>query len=679
MTTLPREVLSEHFQNRMAGRKLISAVFLTYRFEPAFFERQILPAILDVPVSHADDVRLVQLEDTLRSLKGEIAVYYDWQGLVSGESGSPKLDVRRIRVRQSTGVFHPKNVLLLLEQNDGDGEDRHERALLVASMSANLTRAGWWENVEACHVEELAESEPSRFRDELSEFLGVVRKKATAGTEHRALDHIRSFLRAIPDASRQRIPADRKTQFFYGQSTFAEFMKRAAGTGLRGANLEILSPYFDKSPTCKPLCDLVKALVPKEVRVMLPRSPSGDALCSQELYESVRDHAGTTWGALPTEIMRRGSDPEAGLRSVHAKVYRLFTQRPKRELCFVGSANLTTPAHQKGGNVESGFLIDWIPAQRPEFWITSETKAPLDFVLGESDETEVPVAGSPLSIRYFWDQKRAEVFWDGPRAPRALTLSARGIEIHEIVVLAPREWTTLPSDVGIRIAGHLAETSIFHATEPEQEPCVVLVQEEAMAHKPSLLLSLSAADILRYWSLLTPEQRAAFIETHASSLLGTSEGADLVTRMQLKLEAQSFFDRFAGYFHAFGSLERGLRSALEEHREREVESRLFGPKYDSLGQLLTMVEADSFKGDSVDRYVVVLCAKQLCKELSAAYPEFWAMHPVHASATTQRIADLDRQYRTALELSGDESMPKFMDWFDRWFMKRAAPIVEQDA
>ena len=49
MAEIPRAVLSEHFQDRLKGRRLIAAVFLTFRFDPAFFEQEILPVFLDTP------------------------------------------------------------------------------------------------------------------------------------------------------------------------------------------------------------------------------------------------------------------------------------------------------------------------------------------------------------------------------------------------------------------------------------------------------------------------------------------------------------------------------------------------------------------------------------------------------------------------------------------------------
>ncbi len=188
MATIPSAVLSEHVQERMKGRHLVSAIFLTYRFDPVFFEQEVLPVLLDVPLSHAAALRLVQLEDTLRHLRGQIAVYYDANGLISSEAGSAKLDVRRIPVRHRTGIFHPKNVLLLVESKDPDDQGHHPRTLLIASMSANLTRAGWWENVEVCHVEEIGEGDKTFLRDEFLSFLEKLKRKVDV--EHGAIQEM---------------------------------------------------------------------------------------------------------------------------------------------------------------------------------------------------------------------------------------------------------------------------------------------------------------------------------------------------------------------------------------------------------------------------------------------------------------------------------------------------------
>src|SRR5687768_66089 len=132
-------VLSEAFEERVAGGRLLSAVFFTFRFDPGFFEQEVLPVFVDVP-SFAPAVRLIQLEEALRSI--DLAVYYDRRGLVP-ESESAKLDYARVPITQP-GYFHPKNVFALVQdpEEKGGGE-----RLIVAALSANLTKPGWWTNV----------------------------------------------------------------------------------------------------------------------------------------------------------------------------------------------------------------------------------------------------------------------------------------------------------------------------------------------------------------------------------------------------------------------------------------------------------------------------------------------------------------------------------------------------
>src|SRR5438105_4434702 len=153
----PHAVLSEQLEEKLRGRRLLAAVFTTFRFDPEFFEQEILPVFLNVPLSHAAVIKLVQLEDAFRSVPHGAAVYYDQNGLVP-EAGPARLEVKRIAVRHRTGIFHTKNVLALVEDAEPDEDGRRAKALIVACLSANLTRAGWWENLEVCYTAEIAEA-----------------------------------------------------------------------------------------------------------------------------------------------------------------------------------------------------------------------------------------------------------------------------------------------------------------------------------------------------------------------------------------------------------------------------------------------------------------------------------------------------------------------------------------
>lgn len=671
MDEIPHAVLSEHLQERMKGRRMRAAVFLTYEFDPGFFEQEILPVLVDVPLSHAVPIRLVQLEDALRTIPGQIAVYYDANGLIAGDAGSAKLDVRRIPV-QHQAIFHPKNVILLVEAEEADEEGYRTRTLVVASMSANLTRSGWWENVEVCHVEEIAEGDKTSLNDDLEWFLKRLGRKAAADDAHLALREILEFLKGTEPRVHKSLSGQLHTHFYAGRESLPDFLEQTAGDLLRETYLEIISPFFDDAATCGPLETLIERFQPREVRVFLPRAASGEALCRREIYESVRK-SGAKWGKLPKDILRLGRSDDAGERFVHAKIYRFFTQNPKRELCFVGSANLTSSAHQAGGNTETGFLVDLVPSRRPEFWMSTDDRRPTQFQIQKEDEATAASGGTCLNLRYHWDRSVAEVYWDASGESPMLRLVARGIEVATLAALPSRTWTGLESEVAKRVAELLAETSLFFVHGESDTPGLLLVQEEGMSHKPSLLMRLSAADILRYWSLLTPAQRAAFLETRAPDIALTGQGADLVARARLAFNADTLFDRFAGFFHAFACLERAVREALESKHDKEVGYRLFGKKYDSLGSLLDRVSSDMSGGDDVDNYVIVLCALQLCQEIGKDFPEYWSAHAKDTRDLEERFKSLGSIRLRILEKNPKE-MGEFLDWFDRWFLRRASPV-----
>ena len=199
-----------------------------------------------------------------------------------------------------------------------------------------------------------------------------------------------------------------------------------------------------------------------------------------------------------------------------------------------------------------------------------------------------------------------------------------------------------------------------------------------MSHRPSLLFDLSPADILRYWSLLTAAQRAAFLEARAPELALRGEGAALVSRYVPLPQGQTFFDRFAGMFLAFGNLERSVRAALSEKRDREAAYRVFGQKYDSLGSLLNRVLADTAegKGDLVDHYLIALCARQLVQGLRRDYVAFWQEHAADSKRLHEQLDSLS-SVKERLVARHPTEMPKFLEWFDNWFLRRATPVGKE--
>lgn len=671
MHDIPHAALSEEFQRLMNGRRLKCAVFLTYSFEPDFFEEEVLPAVLpDMGLSHIATIRSVQLEDVLRSAVDHVAVYYDHGALVPGTRPA-KLDVRRTPIAYRTGCFHPKNVLLLTETDEAQDNGSRPQSLIVAAMSANLTRAGWWENVEGCHIEHLEEGALSGLRDDLLRLIRRVKDASPPDVNHDALDAIREFALRLQQAKQRTTNGRFHPRLYSGGKSVVEFIDEQLGGDVSNLCLEVISPYFDKHDAA-PLRALHERFVPRETRVFLPRADDGSALCEDAFYAAVRALDNVRWAKLPPELLRAGKSENAKRRTVHAKVYRFFDPNRCYEAFFIGSVNLTTPAHSTGGNFETGILLESSPKRVPDWWLEVDAKGPAVFLGSQTDDTGTP--STALAIRFDWARTSAQAYWNSPSKPGALAVEAQGAALFTIDALPAQQWQRLPNENAEALERILPSTSFLGIREDGGPPAAILVQEEGMAHKPSILFSLSAADILRYWALLTPEQRAAFIEERVGS---TPEAlAELgIETPPLPRGRNSMFDSFAGTYHSFHALERFVLDALEDGRQKEAEYRLLGSKYDSLPTLLDRVLKDDDAGDIVIRYTIVLCARQLVRQVEREYPEFRDGHRAKLRALKAQITRSER-IRDQFTFGTPEERGAFLEWFDEWFLTRAQSVGE---
>lgn len=666
MADIPVQVLTNAFRSHLANRKLLDLVLLTFAFEPAFFEEEILPAFVDVASTASEKIRLVMLEEALRS-NLEVAVYYD-PGVLGIGDGSSKLPVRRIPVRRKQGYFHPKNVFALLQDEEKDESGRRKKHLLVATLSANVTRAGWWRNVEACHIDVLTEGDESSLRQDLLSLIASLKRQVSDAREpHTALEHVRTFLLRIPQAEYRSKGGVLAPRIHVPGQSVDEFLAGCLGTSVKGFNLEVISPYFDAADA-GPLLRLIERFQPAETRVYLPRDSKGAGKCSEKLFESVAGLPDCHWAHLPEKNTQAGKAEAATPREVHAKVYRFFDARRRREVVFLGSPNLTTAAHSGVGNFETGILVDTGPKEVPGWWLIRDVRAPRAF-LNPGDEGSNARA-SPLialSIRYDWTTGVAELCWDADAPSPALSLEIQASTM-EVGVLPSRQWVAMAPACNAIFAERLRQTSFVQVSSPEVEPAVVLVLEDGMEQKPTLLLELTAAEILKYWALLTPEERSRF---HESRLAELAPAQREEIQRRLGLAAASIFDTFAGIFHSFSAMETDVHGALERGELKAVHARLFAQKYDSLPMLLNRVEKDlESSGDPVQAYVIVLCALQSLKALLAALPEEDAVGRRKGQDLLQRVKRLC-DVRKRIVMPEGVGREDFFQWFEQWFLKRA--------
>lgn len=671
---IPQAVLSEALAARIGDRRVEAAVFLTFEFDPGFFEEEILPILVpEESFSHVLKVRLVQLEEALRDI-ADIAVYYDRRALIAG-SQSARLDYKRIGVSRPHGYFHPKMVLMLVSSEQAEPP---QRGLVVGVLSANLTRSGWWSNVEVGHFEEVAEGKRSSIRNDLLELISRVKSHDRTHSDHSALEKIREFLldHVLP-YELSRLNGRLLQRLYVGRESVPEFLGGCMRDEAHACHLEIISPFLDDADEPRTLEKLRDTLLVADVRVLLPEASDGTACCREELYAATSKVPGVTWGRLPESVLSRGSGAtKESPRNVHAKVYRLWRQ--DREILFLGSVNLTRSAHQggSGGNFEVGILVEPETVDPGGWWLK-----PLGDVLPQSfkvepfEDAEKAEVECPLTLRFDWGEKRISYYWESTAGtqPMRARVAAQGVAKFSIDPIRFDEWVVLPPESGAVMEEVLVSTSLVEVLVDDREPWRLIVREDHMAQKPSILLSLSVEEILQYWSLLTPEQRQAFVEARflADPRLGIVPPQSIEGAVP-----ESMFDRFAGIFHAYEQLEKSVDAALQQGREKEAIYRIIGQKYDSLPSLVDKVIKDKSL-DCVDRYVTLLCAKQFTRRLARQHPEFASEHRKGLMDLEAKLEE-SRSIRADLALAKDDGGLEFLDWFEAKFLAEAKPPAEED-
>jgi hypothetical protein len=130
-------------------------------------------------------------------------------------------------------------------------------------MSANLTRAGWSENVEVAHIVTAEEGTPC------GSLIALLRQVSPQGTVHSALDEIQSFVRRCEQDPQRLYEGPLVSRLFTGD--LPDFLEEVAGDRLRNRCLEVISPYFDDNESLKPLRELIARFRPQQTRVFLPR------------------------------------------------------------------------------------------------------------------------------------------------------------------------------------------------------------------------------------------------------------------------------------------------------------------------------------------------------------------------------------------------------------------------
>ena len=677
---VPQEVLYDVVLAAIDGRKVRAAVFTTFEFDPEFFELHVLPCVCGERAwSNMPNVQRMQLADELRALGTAMAVYYDRHAIVGNQGCT--LDYQHVGLSREHGVFHAKNILILV---DGP-EPEDGQSLLLVTTSANLTRNGWWENVEVGQIVEVGQ-ERSSVRDDLlggKGLLSTLRNMTPEAQETEALRRIHEFLvRETEQTGHLKKEGILKPRFYSGQTILPQFLQDA-GRIEPGMHLEIISPFFDHGDDPSALRRLLEVLQPVQTRVFLPSDREGQAACSQAFFDAVRQIPDVRWATLPSSVTAWGRRHQAaGDRPVHAKIYRLFSQgRYGRDVRFVGSANLTDAAHSaaKERNIETGVLVELDCQDEPDWLLRSLRVAPTEFQPQPPEGTVGLEACHPVTLQFDWQTRTLSYHWQNePGLPSWAKIASQGVGLFTIADIHPDSWRKLGEPAATAMGDRLKSSALVELIDDQGRSQLLLVQEKGMAYKPSMLEQLTPSEILEYWSLLTPRQRDIFLEAKIRELLARKGGLPGTKTAEA---GRSLFDQFAGIFHAFSCLEERVRGALSVGNHGEAEYRLLGRQYDSLPALVEKVSRpERVQEDPVIAYLTLLCAIAAMDAIrdsrrqgeSDGDTEAFLDQPL----VRLEIKKLESQWRqslqqarSAIHLNEATADEQFLDWYEKAFFR----------
>ena len=701
-------VISEKLTELLKNRKVKAAVFTTYTFEINFFESQVIPLLLNNNMAYSNDewVKRGQVRVALQKARTQtplpLEVFYDGKLFRNQPHThkSPRMEYLCHGVDLGNSAFHAK-VAFILVYDEEWGSD----CLLVGAGSNNLSYAGWWENVECQHWEEvwgsrwgIHRNSPPAFLEQLREDIKYLQGKRRRGLDEEsgALGKISGFLNK--ECKEQRRKEKRIAYYGIGsENHFKNFLKRSIkDLSYQNWNLEIISPFFAKDTKNREHRFFLDNLGVNKILMLLPKSQDGKALCEKKYYDRIKGEERIHWAEWKPDFEKKLG---AKARCLHAKVYHFYNKR--QSWAFVGSVNFTHKA--MGDNVEAGFftklekagsLLKPLKEGPAEFCVSEET-APG----GDERGDEIP----QIYLAYDWTKKElcgqiGELEEDGfciinIHLPEGgdddYAIKGWKISNKECYYKDNTEAleNLLKNGAWVKVSGKWQSENCYF---PEH---LVLLQETGWIHKPLDLTYLSIQDILSLYADMNIER-----DINPDGLTKAIEGAEI--RKQDSEDdddpkIQEFFCDYAQVFNAFGELKKRLRKekelAKEDGDSKQVEYYLTGNAPDSLPTLIQLAKIlgpseikEGKKSNKYDNsqdpiisYLSLLCCKEIYEEMrgddKSSERPFLAKEQLEIVQDQLKKVDkyIDEcKSKIVLEEDGTSNRrERFLKWFEEQFSK----------
>jgi len=671
-------VISDQLSHLLDNQQVISSVFTSYNFEPDFFELDVIPLLLDrqIPFSSDERVKIFQVREALRESMLEIEIFYDLPIFRQSAERSPEMEYYCHGVNRGNNAFHAKSIYLLVID-----KTTKKKRLLVAAGSNNLTRAGWWENIEVQHWEVVENGEVQRaFINRLKEDVEwLIKNRATQLRS--SLNSIQTFLNDIKGRN------DAPIVNYYGPSNnqnFFSFLNKSRIGSLdnyKNWTLEIISPFFAENTKNEIHTEFISRFGVNEIIMLLPKDQDGAALCNQEYYQHIKDSKKITWGCWNQKITSSLGLSNDLFRRVHAKIYHFYNG--VQSWVFIGSVNFSHKAIYD--NVESGFLtkignIEPLLEPIAQDVVVDSFCPPTDSELG-GDDSDLSIELPELHFSFDWVEKKLSGRTVKDKQFEIEILNAEGVAVvgpwllnHEEVVYTHgiegiKELLKQGSLITVR-----GKTFDNNKLFPVHK---VMLQQIGWSHKPIDLPSLSPEQILAIYAGMTAERRELMVMNAQIQQLVLKNLSGEITANEYEENNEQFFCEYAEVFHAFRMFKKKLINSLEKKEMTQVDYYLTGSGMDSLPSLiLRACDHDAEKYNSVTSYLLLLSIKELYQTES-----FMTRLNVQSELAHVNKAITNLKQANKIVLDGDSQRKRkiFFKWFEDQFSKEYVTQTEVEA
>ena len=677
-------VITERFLEKIAGRTVEAALFTTYTFDRDFFELDVIPLLLGQDISYSTDERVKRfmVREKLRLAEIPIDVYYDLPAFRDYGHVSPDMEYLFNGVLlKNNFAFHGKVSMILVKDKNCNSQ-----SLLLSAGSNNLTRAGWWDNIECQHWEEIGTDSVHPM------LLEAIKQDIKFLTEHieipsigelSAVRQIEKFLLTCKSNGGER------PVYYFGLKTsekhekhgaFFEFLKQDSSPLTRHEDwrLEIVSPYFADNVKNDDHHQKFLDVGVKEIRIFLPINIEGEALCKSEYYDNILSEKSVNWANWSDEILSSLEMEKDHYRRIHAKLFHFFNEH--ESWVFVGSINFTHNALYK--NVEAGFLVQ---LDKPKALLGLRTDEVENF-----SESEEPEPGNLGRNKNYKDLPELHLCFDWKK--KQLVGRTSPYYKYEIEILDTKDCAVIDSwqlnSIKSEYSGSTANLedllrngslvkvqgrNIRKKSKPSFPAHRIVLQQVEWSHKPlNHMPQLTANQILAIYSEISTERRQLLLfNEKVRELIGRAQGGELFSPNDNQQDYQ-FFCEYAEIFSAFSK----LRKLFVQASDNQVDYYLTGAGVDSLPSLIQTVlrkDEKSEKLSTVTRYLILLCVLEVYKN-----PEFCKRANVQQNLEILHKEIYRMKNDKVLKLEENTNRERFFNWFENEFSYPYTPTEQNE-